>query len=146
MKDRIIQFLHSENKTSAQFAEEIGVQPSSISHIISGRNNPSLDFIMKLLTKYPSVSSDWLLFGKGNMLRDRNIEDLFEPDISGDTSKEGRNNNKQNIFDNKPSGSLFDKEEDIPGLQKVKAKPGKAKRIVCFFENNSFIEYFPDND
>ncbi|NLA48821.1 MAG: helix-turn-helix transcriptional regulator, partial [Bacteroidales bacterium] len=42
MKERILEFLKSENKTSAQFAEEIGVQPSGISHILSGRNKPSL--------------------------------------------------------------------------------------------------------
>jgi len=49
MKERILEFLKNENKTSAQFAEEIGVQPSGISHIISGRNNPSLDFVIKIL-------------------------------------------------------------------------------------------------
>jgi plasmid maintenance system antidote protein VapI len=67
MKERILEFLRIENRSSAQFAEEIGVQPSSISHIISGRNNPSLDFVIKMLTKYPDISSDWLLFGKGQM-------------------------------------------------------------------------------
>jgi len=69
MKERILRFLQLENKTSSQFAEEIGVQPSSISHIISGRNNPSLDFVMKMLEKYKSLSPDWLLFGIGEMSR-----------------------------------------------------------------------------
>ena len=53
MKDRIQAFLQSENKSYAQFAEEIGVQPSGISHILSGRNNPSLDFVIKMLHRYP---------------------------------------------------------------------------------------------
>ena len=52
MKERILEFLRAENKSSAQFAEEIGVQASGISHILSGRNNPSLDFVMKMLEKY----------------------------------------------------------------------------------------------
>ena len=52
MKERIIEFLKAENKSSAQFAEEIGVQPSGISHILSGRNKPSLDFVIKMLEKY----------------------------------------------------------------------------------------------
>ena len=51
MKERILAFLQSENKSTAQFAEEIGVQPSGISHILSGRNNPSLDFVIKMLAQ-----------------------------------------------------------------------------------------------
>ena len=57
MKDRIIKFLTAENKSSAQFAEEIGVQPSGVSHILSGRNNPSLDFVMKMITRYSFIST-----------------------------------------------------------------------------------------
>lgn len=70
MKDRIIAFLETINLGSSQFAAEIGVQPSGISHILSGRNNPSLDFVLKVLNRYPELSSEWLLFGKGEMFRD----------------------------------------------------------------------------
>ena len=65
MKERILEFLKAENKSSAQLADEIGVQPSGISHILSGRNNPSLDFVIKMLDKYRFLSTEWLLFGKG---------------------------------------------------------------------------------
>jgi len=146
MKDRIIQFLRSENKTSAQFAEEIGVQPSSISHIISGRNNPSLDFIMKLLTKYPYLSSDWLLFGKGTMLREKNMGELFDSDIVGEHRETEKDIEKQIIKDLKLSGDLFDQDQGIPELKGLKALPGRAKRIVLFFDNNTFTEYFPRTD
>ena len=67
MIDRINLILQAKNITARQFAEEIGIQPSSISHILSGRNNPSLDFVMKLVTRYPEINIDWLLFGKGAM-------------------------------------------------------------------------------
>ena len=54
----------SENELSAAaFADKIGVQRSSISHILSERNKPSLDFILKILRSFPSLSSDWLLLG-----------------------------------------------------------------------------------
>ena len=78
MKERILEFLKAENKSSAQFAEEIGVQPSGISHILSGRNNPSLDFVFKMLEKYPFLSTDWLLFGKGTMYKDTKMQSLFD--------------------------------------------------------------------
>lgn len=52
-------------ETSSSFAEKIGVQRSSISHILSGRNKPSLDFVLKILSSYPEVEMYWLLNGKG---------------------------------------------------------------------------------
>ena len=78
MKERLLEFLRTENKSSAQLAEEIGVQPSGISHILSGRNNPSLDFVLKMLEKYPYLSTDWLLFGKGTMYKDKQMQSLFD--------------------------------------------------------------------
>lgn len=52
-------------ETASSFAEKIGVQRSSISHILSGRNKPSLDFILKVLAAFPEVELYWLLNGKG---------------------------------------------------------------------------------
>jgi transcriptional regulator with XRE-family HTH domain len=69
MKDRIILLIKAKNLTAAQFADEIGVQKSSISHIISGRNNASLDFIQKVLLTYPEVNIEWLMFGKGPLFK-----------------------------------------------------------------------------
>jgi len=73
MKDRINLLIKAKNLTAAQFADEIGVQKSSISHIISGRNNASLDFIQKILLCYPEVSMDWLMFGKGPIFKSPEI-------------------------------------------------------------------------
>lgn len=69
MKDRISLLIKAKNLTAAQFADEIGVQKSSISHIISGRNNASLDFIQKILITYPEVNMEWLMFGKGPLFK-----------------------------------------------------------------------------
>ena len=55
MIDRINLILKAKNLTSRQFAEEIGIQPSGMSHILSGRNRPSLDFVMKVVTRYPEI-------------------------------------------------------------------------------------------
>lgn len=70
MKDRIITLIKAKNLTAAQFADEIGVQKSGISHILSGRNNPSLDFVQKILLRFPEVSIEWLVFGKGPLFKD----------------------------------------------------------------------------
>lgn len=69
MRDRIIALLNDKKLTAIKFAELMEVQPSSISHIISGRNNPSFDFIAKLLEKFDDINPDWIILGKGNMHR-----------------------------------------------------------------------------
>ena len=67
MIDRINLLLKAKNISARQFAEEIGIQPSGMSHILSGRNNPSLDFVMKVVRRWPEVNINWLMFGKGEM-------------------------------------------------------------------------------
>ncbi len=66
MKDRIQLIMQSRQLTSARFADDLGVPRSTISHILSGRNKPSLEFVMKVLDSYPEVTAEWLLYGKGD--------------------------------------------------------------------------------
>jgi transcriptional regulator with XRE-family HTH domain len=143
MKERILEFLRIENKSSAQLADEIGVQPSSISHIISGRNNPSLDFVLKMLGRYPSLSSDWLLFGRGNMYNDAKMHDLF----AGDDNILSEKPENQNIkSSSRTENSLnFDLQGETGDMLKIKAGmiSKRTKRIVCFHEDGTFTEYFP---
>ena len=73
MLERINLILKSRNLNAAQFADEIGVQRSSVSHILTGRNNASLDFLLKVLTRYPEIDTDWLLTGKGIMIRSSSV-------------------------------------------------------------------------
>lgn len=61
--ERLQYIMKLNNLSASAFADKIDVQRSSISHILSGRNKPSLEFIQKVLTAFPKVSSDWLLTG-----------------------------------------------------------------------------------
>lgn len=136
MRERLLEFLRSENKSSAQFAEEIGVQPSGISHILSGRNNPSLDFVLKMLEKYPYLSSDWLLFGKGTIYKDAAVQKLFDESINPDTDIVMNPITKATPSDKKvkePESLIINDSKDEPEVEK----------IVWFFKNKSFREYFP---
>jgi transcriptional regulator with XRE-family HTH domain len=138
MKERILEFLRAENKSSAQLAEEIGVQPSGISHILSGRNNPSLDFILKMLEKYPFLSTEWLLFGKGKMYREQSIHDLFENPENIDVKSETTEKQLKSAV-NEPEKP---RERTISEL---KAKVN-IEKIVWFYANHTFIEYYPGTD
>ena len=67
MKDRIAHIIRAKNMTAGEFAVKLGIQPSNISHLLSGRNNPSLDFVRKLKETFPEYSLDWIIFGNGPM-------------------------------------------------------------------------------
>lgn len=76
--------MKEKNMNASQFSDAIGIQRATISHIIAGRNNPSLDMVMKILTKFPEISPDWLLWGKEPMKRSLQ-ENIGNNSISGIT-------------------------------------------------------------
>ncbi|MDP5081425.1 MAG: helix-turn-helix domain-containing protein [Winogradskyella sp.] len=74
--ERLQKVIDFYSETASSFAEKIGVQRSSISHILSGRNKPSLDFVMKVLHTYPEVELYWLMNGKGKFPNAPKISEL----------------------------------------------------------------------
>lgn len=67
MKERLLQLLDLEQLSPSKFADIIGVQRSSVSHVISGRNKPSFDFLQKTLKAFPGLHASWLMMGEGSM-------------------------------------------------------------------------------
>ena len=63
---RLERILKYYNLSASAFADKIGVQRSSISHLLTGRNKPSLELVLKIVKNYPEVNLYWLLNGKGN--------------------------------------------------------------------------------
>lgn len=165
MRKRLQELMNKEGISPARFAELVGVQRSSVSHILSGRNNPSLEFIQKILSAFPTISSDWLISGIGSMYRTSN---QGEP---GQFPSE----KKATI---QPATDLFSalNEEDLPTYKtsvEVKTKPGKdphqiidkpievytsqedkaiaplseskkIHQIVVFYSDDTFKVYHPD--
>lgn len=64
IKDRLAHILRAKNLTASQFAELMEIQPSNVSHLLNGRNKPSLDFLIKLKEVFPEYSFDWIIMGK----------------------------------------------------------------------------------
>lgn len=79
MLERIRLILTTHDLTASVFADQIGVQRSSVSHVLSGRNNPSLDFVQKILKRYPDINTEWLVNGTGPMTKDRRAEVMDAP-------------------------------------------------------------------
>lgn len=74
IQNRIKMVIKMHNLTASAFADKIGVQRSSVSHILTGRNNPSLDFIEKTLINFPRVNADWLIMGKVGGAESENLQ------------------------------------------------------------------------
>lgn len=100
MINRINLLLQAKNITARQFAEEIGIQPSGMSHILGGRNNPSLEFVSKVLRRYPEIDANWLLMGKGEMYSSS------APSVPAEAIE-------ASPADSQPAPSLFDEEPPL---------------------------------
>ncbi|NLA24700.1 MAG: helix-turn-helix transcriptional regulator [Bacteroidales bacterium] len=131
MRDRIAKIIEQEQLTNAGFAEEIGVQASSISHVLSGRNNPSIDFVIKILERFRGINSEWLLLGKGEMYKSVYYQ-------------------AENIQENKEPNDLFSqKTPETPVNEPIKQQTyipdlnnnTEIEKIVMFFTDGSFKIY-----
>lgn len=124
--DRIKYIMKLNQLNVSAFADEIGVQRSSVSHVLSGRNKPSLDFIQKIIKRYPKVDAAWLIDGSTNVIPKQErisspiVEEIVEQPKKIVENKvrevESQNNSHQNS--NK-----------------------KIKRILVFYEDNTFEEF-----
>lgn len=65
MKDRIEHIMRAKNLKASDFAALLGIQPSGVSHILAGRNKPSLEFVKRIKEVFPEYNLDWIIFGTG---------------------------------------------------------------------------------
>lgn len=146
MKDRILAFLKNENKSYAQFAEEIGVQPSGISHILSGRNNPSLDFVIKMLQKYTSLSAEWLLFGNGSMYKTISQPTLFDNAFTAAEIKKPEETTRkpeEDLTEILQHATEMSDRQDNTGVNTGFAEK-HVTRVVLLYSDKTFTDYRPD--
>ncbi len=137
MKERIQKLIHSQGLTSSQFAEIIGVQRSSISHILSGRNNPSLEFVTKTLSKFTNVNIEWLMFGKGKMYKSKSMDrDLFTDTHSNNISAQ------KQVDESKPEEKKQKTEEKI-SEQLPPIQSDTIEKIIVFYYDKTFETYIP---
>ncbi|WP_034059000.1 helix-turn-helix domain-containing protein [Lacinutrix jangbogonensis] len=117
-------------ESASSFAEKIDVQRSSISHILSGRNKPSLEFVLKVLSSFPEVELYWLMNGKGNFpsekIQDQNTEEKPKP-------------GNQNLFPETKTKKI------ITEISETKSNTSNSKkeidRIIIFYKDGSFSNF-----
>ena len=140
IKDRIAHIIRSKNLTATQFAEMMQIQPSNVSHLLSGRNKPSLDFLIKLKDVFPEYSFDWIILGKkpitvserSQIAKDDVLQtvDLFHTIETSSVDDDGLidmvEENKSNTMDDKMDKPVHSK---------------KVTQIVYIYEDHTFDIY-----
>lgn len=140
LTNRILKIIKNSGLTPSEFADKIQVQRSAISHITSGRNKPSLDFLLKVKESYPEIDTDWLLFGiekEESLPSDlekipTNKSHLFAKEKPQMIAEENSNQENQ-LFPR--SNSTNDSREN----QKSNRK--KIVRVLLFFDDGSFEDF-----
>ncbi len=146
MIDRVKKLLEMEQLSPSQFADEINLQRSSLSHVLSGRNKPSLDFVMKIKVRFSEVNLDWLIFGKGNMFISQLPKESAAIPITNDESIVKEPQQAIN-FDLKPEKSIPEKVAEIEKPSPISnpvvtnANTGRANKVMILYNNGTFEEY-----
>ena len=137
---------------ASSFADKIGVQRSSLSHLLSGRNKPSLDFILKILEVYPDVDLYWILNGKGTFPKssNENFENIAQINT---VSKENYSplQHKDSIVEDLFSNNKITKAVTNSTIKEVEKQnntvalnSSEIDKIVIFYKNGTFKSYRPD--
>ena len=126
IKDRLLSFLQENELQASEFADMIGVQRSSISHILSERNKPSVDFIQKLLLAFPDIDIAWLLVGNH-------------------TRKTTSNPLQKSLFEELPLVKSNNESEShtITELRENSVQKKQIEKIISFYTDNTFTVYYP---
>ncbi len=147
IKDRIKIIMDRSNLTSSAFAESIGIQQSTLSHILSGRNNPSLDVVMKVYQAYNDISIHWLLYGEGNMIETTTKANpytgsLFDVEPLNPSEDATRVENRKEMALASPGKS----DENIINqrIKYIEKPPRKIVEIRIFFDDNTYEVYKGD--
>jgi transcriptional regulator with XRE-family HTH domain len=155
MRDRIVKFITTENISSTKFADEIGVQRSSVSHILSGRNNPGFEFIQKILTRYKHLNAEWLIMGTGNMFKTVRQTSIFDELDNKSTNNEVKPAAPiENLITNQPAGgnevlnipTEIKKEAEAFIIKNEARNEAKAiEKVLIIYSDKTFSEYKPEN-
>ncbi|WP_294960202.1 helix-turn-helix transcriptional regulator [uncultured Flavobacterium sp.] len=142
---RLEAVLEYHGLNASAFADKIGVQRSSMSHLLSGRNKPSLDFVMKILEVFPDVDLYWLLIGKGSFPKN-NSDETIESQKS--SSPLPSNPNIENdlfsaIEINLEEEKRETKKSPVLRNENLNFEDEEIEKIVLFYKNGTFKAYSP---
>nr|WP_317039255.1 helix-turn-helix transcriptional regulator [Nonlabens sp. Hel1_33_55] len=135
---------HDLNASS--FAEQIGVGRSSISHILSGRNKPSLDFVLSILKNFDEVDLYWLLNGKGTYPKSKSAPIVENSNTQELTKEKSTTVNKSDAVEESDTDKTAEpiaEKSDTPQSHFLK-KGKNISKVIWFYEDGTFTEFIPN--
>ena len=145
MNTRLQQFLAAENISQAQLADSLNVARAGVSHILAGRNKPSYDFLTALMSRYPKLNVEWLMFGKGKMYK--------EAEEPAPVPQPEQPHENDLLFSDEEMADDYDAMDEISrnfrilneikasaNTSQVAAKQRNVKKIIILFDDGSFQE------
>ena len=149
MKDRIRQIMEHENLTPAKFADKLQISRAVISHILNGRNNPSLDVVQKILSQMDYINPEWLLTGKGSMYIKGKDEKspIGEPDLFRQNDVNATHDTRQNkeLTESAAKSTFFNEQQTVNKAITTQSRPEKKiDRIIIYYDDNTYETFIPD--
>ena len=152
MIERIRQIMSKKGMTPSQFADAIGIQRSGMSHILSGRNKPSLDFVMKVLNRFPDIDPTWLLKGDTIAKPKQDIKPreltLFSDEENEFDKDETQNNERPKITkpsESKPISVKVDEPVSYSPTPKQRSEevmgknsPHRISKVILLYEDGFY--------
>lgn len=137
-RERLLKIIEEEGLNAKQFAEEVGIQAGTISNIVNGRNNPSLDVMQRVLNRFRTLNSDWLILGVGNMYRtagnaQNDTTDLVPQQSDNDAPKK----TERTLFS---ANTVVNAEKQPLVAKDSPATPRSIKKIMVFYSDGTFEE------
>ena len=146
MKDRIAHIMRAKNLRASDFASLLGIQPSAVSHILAGRNKPSLEIVRKIKETFPEYNLDWIVFGTGPMTTS---EPFKVPPVETASNVSDANQNPpimDTLFDLESSSNELEipaVEEKPSGQFPLPAVTSGIRSIVIFYDDGTFESFSP---
>lgn len=143
MREKLLNLMKSEQLTASKLAELLDIQPSGISHILSGRNKPSFDLVQKILRRFPRVNPDWLLLDKDEMYRTIDIEPK-PATLQSISTDELDGTMQQSPASGMTAPATNSTSASTPAQQIAAAyapKSGNVKRVIVLFDDHTFESY-----
>lgn len=148
MREKLLKLMKSQKLTSSRLAEILEIQPSSISHILSGRNKPSFDFLVKILRRFPTINPDWLLLDAEQMYR-TNDELDGQTAQSQSSSVKVQNGAVNSTTDSTATNEQSNRSDNIDSTKRTiesvsnLGKPGtEIERIIVLYSDKSFEAFY----
>lgn len=145
IKDRLSHILRAKNLTATQFAEMMQIQPSNVSHLLSGRNKPSLDFLIKLKEIFPEYNYEWIILGKkpittndSSLFNKENVINTVEINQFDDNVDVKNDEEVTTVQKIEMNDSHFDSSID---RLTIESPSNRLKQIIYVYEDHTFEVY-----